>query len=197
MKNWQKILVSINLFLSFIFLKTELLLAQSTNPDPFLEDKPFFQSNIGSYVSTFIEIAMIIGALVCLAMLLLGGIGWITSSGDKNKLEQARGRITAAIIGIAILASVLVIWMIILRVFGLDNNFKVEGINLGGGGSGTGGGTVNVCNGGNKLANGCCDNVKVIYYDDDGDGKASKNVCSAGSSMDSKYWMDWSCCSGL
>lgn len=185
----------ISLSLGLLFLKTKVLLAQTTDPDVFLNDKPFFQQNIGSYISTFLEIAMIIGALACLAMLLLGGISWITSSGDKNKLEEARGRITAAIIGIAILASVLVIWVIILKVFGLDNELKVSGIELGGSGGGSGGGATNTCNGGTRLANGCCDNVRIIYCNDG--TNSHKEICSTDNSCNSAYYQTWSCCTGL
>jgi hypothetical protein len=35
----------------------------------------------------------------------MGAISWITSGGDKGKIEDARNKITAAVIGILILAS--------------------------------------------------------------------------------------------
>jgi hypothetical protein len=35
----------------------------------------------------------------------MGGIEWITSGGDKGKTESARNKITAAVIGLVILAA--------------------------------------------------------------------------------------------
>jgi len=52
--------------------------------------------------------------------LLQGGLEWISSSGDKSKLENAQHRITNAIIGLAITFSVWAVYIIILQFLGLS-----------------------------------------------------------------------------
>lgn len=86
------------------------------------DGSPFFQENIGSFASLFLNVALVIGALACLFFLIMGGIAWVTSSGDKQKIEEARNQITSGIVGLAILASVFVIWTIVLKIFGLDKS---------------------------------------------------------------------------
>lgn len=48
-------------------------------------------------------LAFVIGVLVFMFMLVVGAIQWISSGGDKQSLESARGRISNALIGIVIL----------------------------------------------------------------------------------------------
>jgi hypothetical protein len=51
--------------------------------------------------------------------LLWGGIQWLTSGGDKGKTEEAQKRITAAVIGLAIVASAWAIMRVIDAFFGV------------------------------------------------------------------------------
>ncbi len=46
-----------------------------------------------------------IGSLAVIAYFLLGAFGWITSGGDKTKVENASNKITNAIIGLVLLVS--------------------------------------------------------------------------------------------
>ncbi len=57
-------------------------------------------------LGNLIQLLIIIAILVSLIFLTWGGIKWITSNGDKAKVEQARAGIIASIVGllIAILA---------------------------------------------------------------------------------------------
>ena len=54
---------------------------------------------------------------------------WITSGGDKGKTESARNKITAAIIGLIVLASSWAVLMLILGFLGTDLNQLFESIN--------------------------------------------------------------------
>lgn len=47
-------------------------------------------------------IMLIIVIILSLVFIVLGGIQWITSGGDKSKLQSARGKITWAVIGLII-----------------------------------------------------------------------------------------------
>jgi hypothetical protein len=60
---------------------------------------------IPTLVSAVIQLILIIAALVFFFLLIVGGIQWMTSGGDKAAAESARGRITAALIGLVIVFS--------------------------------------------------------------------------------------------
>jgi hypothetical protein len=63
-----------------------------------------------SIISGLIKLSLVVVALVFFAMLIWGGIRWITSRGDKTEVENARNQITNALIGLAI---VFVAWAIV------------------------------------------------------------------------------------
>lgn len=79
---------------------------------------------ISSIISALIIIVLIVAALAFLFMLILGGIRYITSGGDKGATESARGQITAALIGLVI---VFAAWAIInlINIF-----FQIDILNL-------------------------------------------------------------------
>ncbi len=55
-------------------------------------------------------IAFLIGIVLAIAFVIYSGIQWAISGGDKQKLQQARSRITFSIIGlIVVLASFLIV----------------------------------------------------------------------------------------
>lgn len=53
-------------------------------------------------IRNIINILFVVAVTVALIFLLLGGIKWITSGGDKTKVTEARGTLTAAIVGLMI-----------------------------------------------------------------------------------------------
>ena len=53
---------------------------------------------------------LVIAAIVFFFILVMGGVRWITSGGDKGKTEAARNQITAALVGLVI---VFAAWAII------------------------------------------------------------------------------------
>ena len=76
--------------------------------------------NIGSLISSVLTIVMVVAILLVLLYLIMGGIEWITSGGDKGKTEGARNKITAAIIGIIILASSYALVTLVAYVLGFE-----------------------------------------------------------------------------
>ncbi len=80
-----------------------------------------FATNIGSLINGALSFIMVIAALLVFLYLILGGIEWITSGGDKGKTENARNKITAAVIGLIILAASYAILLIILNFLGFGN----------------------------------------------------------------------------
>jgi hypothetical protein len=67
-----------------------------------------------------VGLLFIIGAIVFFFMLLIGALQWISSGGDKGKLESARGRLTSAIVGIVILLGSFAIIKLIETFFGIN-----------------------------------------------------------------------------
>lgn len=57
---------------------------------------------IGALISGLIGAFLIIAFILAFLYFLLGGFNWITSGGDKAKIETARNQITNALIGLII-----------------------------------------------------------------------------------------------
>ena len=59
-------------------------------------------NHAGGIVGAIVQVLLIIAILICLIFLVWGGVQYITSGGDKQKVAAARGRLFAAIIGLVI-----------------------------------------------------------------------------------------------
>lgn len=82
---------------------------------------PGFQiEDLGKFVSNAAGVALIIAAILVFVFLIWGGIQWIASGGDKGKTEEARNRITAALVGLAIVAAAWAVVQLISTFFGID-----------------------------------------------------------------------------
>lgn len=92
-------------------------------------------TNLGDYVSAIVALFLIIASIATLAFLVWGGIQWITAGSDKNKLEEAKSRLTNAVVGLAIVAASWAIFLLLNYFFGLG---IAEGTPDGDGGSGGG-----------------------------------------------------------
>lgn len=75
---------------------------------------------IGDIVSNLVAAAFIISAIAFFVILVMGGVSWLTSGGDKAKVEQAQKSITSALIGLAIVASSYAVYMLVLDFFGIN-----------------------------------------------------------------------------
>ena len=76
--------------------------------------------NLGGIVSGAISMLLVVAILVSLFYLVFGGIKWVTSGGDKAKVESARNHIIAAIIGLVIAFLSFFILDVVLKLFGLN-----------------------------------------------------------------------------
>lgn len=76
--------------------------------------------NLGSLVGGAVGAAIVIALILAFIWLILGGIQWITSGGDKAKTEEARNRITSALVGLAIVAAAWAIMRLVGSFFGID-----------------------------------------------------------------------------
>ena len=87
-----------------------------------VEPGDVFFTDIGELINKALNFVMVLGALLVFLYLIWGGIEWITSGGDKGKTESARNKITAAIVGLIVLAASWAILMLILGFLGTDLN---------------------------------------------------------------------------
>lgn len=97
-------------------------------------------TNLGSYVSAIVGLFLIVASIATIIYLVWGGINWITAGSDKGKVEEARTRLTNAIIGLTIVAASWAVFLILNYFFGLG----IVG-DSGGGGSSSGSGSNGLC----------------------------------------------------
>ena len=76
-------------------------------------------TDFGPMVGKVVTILLIIAAVVSLFFLVYGGIKWVTSSGDKTKVESARMTIISALVGLIIAFLAYFIFSVVLSFFGL------------------------------------------------------------------------------
>lgn len=81
---------------------------------------PLGDLTAGRIVSGLIQFTMVIAAIVFFFILVIGGIKWITSGGDKAQTEGARNQITAALVGLVIVFAAWAILQLIKTFFGID-----------------------------------------------------------------------------
>lgn len=75
--------------------------------------------NIGQLISAVVGTLLIISALLAFFYLILGGIQWITSGGDKAGMEAARNKITHAIVGLIIVGAAWAIMILVQNFLGV------------------------------------------------------------------------------
>ncbi len=77
-------------------------------------------TDIGTLISGAIGAAFLIAGVLVFAYLVWGGIQWITAGGDKANIEAARGRISNALVGLAVIAAAWAIMQLINFFFGVN-----------------------------------------------------------------------------
>ena len=75
--------------------------------------------SVDKIISGAISLVLIVVTVVFFFILVLGGLKWITSGGDEKKVAAARGQITNALIGLAIVFASWAIIKLIEAVFGI------------------------------------------------------------------------------
>lgn len=71
-------------------------------------------------ISGLIRGALVVAAIVFFFILVIGGIKWIMSGGDKAATEGARSQITAALVGLVIVFAAWAIVQLIQVFFGVN-----------------------------------------------------------------------------
>ncbi|OGV97158.1 hypothetical protein A2W24_00430 [Microgenomates group bacterium RBG_16_45_19] len=75
---------------------------------------------VANLVARLFQAVVMVGGLALLLFIAWGGFAWITAGDDKAKVEAAKGRITNAIIGMAVLLATVAVALFLQFVFGFD-----------------------------------------------------------------------------
>ena len=106
-----------------------LLAADPINLAPSGQFKPLTDVTVPKIITSSISLVLIVAAVVFFFMLVIGGIKWITSGGDKGGTEVARNQITAALVGLVIVFAAWAIMQLIGGLFGITifSNLTIPG----------------------------------------------------------------------
>lgn len=74
---------------------------------------------IPTFISGVVRLLLIVAFVIAFLFLVIGGIRWILSGGDKAAAESARGTLTAALIGLIIVLAAWAIMWLIEQLFGV------------------------------------------------------------------------------
>lgn len=83
-------------------------------------DKQIKITDVGQLISAVVGTLLIVAALLAFLYLILGGIKWITSGGDKAGMEEARNKITHAIVGLIIVGAAWAIMTLVQNFLGVS-----------------------------------------------------------------------------
>ena len=75
---------------------------------------------LGEIIVTLWLTLLTLGGLAVLIFMIWGGVSWLTAGGDKAKVEDARNKITNALIGMTILFAVIAFTNFLGPILGFD-----------------------------------------------------------------------------
>lgn len=101
-------------------LNLAVLAADDINLKPGGQFAALGDLTVGGIVSGAIRLVLVIAAIVFFFILVVGGIRWIVSGGDKAQTETARNQITAALVGLVIVFAAWAIVQLINVFFGIN-----------------------------------------------------------------------------
>lgn len=79
-------------------------------------------ADVGNFMSAIISFIVVIAGVYALWQLLTGGLGYITSNGDKAKVQEASQKMLMAILGLFIIAASFIIAAVVSRLLFGDSN---------------------------------------------------------------------------
>lgn len=80
----------------------------------------FSITSIGQFIGAVLSLLFIIAGVLVFVYLVWGGLQWLTSGGDKGATQAARDRITAALVGLAIIAIAYALVRLVQYFFGVQ-----------------------------------------------------------------------------
>lgn len=76
-------------------------------------------NDLGSFISNVFSAIILVAGMATFIYMIYGGVQWVTSGGEKDKVKEARDKITQAIIGMAVVASAWAIFKLVDYFFGI------------------------------------------------------------------------------
>ncbi len=80
-----------------------------------------FFTNFSTLLNGLLRLVFLIAALLTFLFLLRAGFTWITSGGDRGKLESARSGIIAAVLGLIIVSASFAVLTLVVQFLGFDS----------------------------------------------------------------------------
>jgi len=95
-------------------------IGQGTGLGPFAnpKDGTGAVTNITTAISGIIGFLTVVAGIWLFIQLIIGGLSWMSAAGDKNKLNEARDRITNALLGLLVIVAAWAILAIAGQFFG-------------------------------------------------------------------------------
>lgn len=95
--------------------------AQIKNPilKPELQNKSGIEF-VGDFISFLITLLLLLGFILFFVHFILGAYKWISSEGEKGKIEEAQKQMTYALIGLGTIFSIFAIIKIVGYIFGIQ-----------------------------------------------------------------------------
>jgi len=85
-------------------------------------------SQIESTISMVVGFLTIVGVIYFAIQIILAGYSFLSSQGDKTKLEEARKKLTNSIIGLLVIVVAMGLSALLAGLLGLDNIFDLNQI---------------------------------------------------------------------
>lgn len=80
---------------------------------------------IDQIITGVIQLALVAAGLLFFAMLIIGGLRYLTAGGDEKAVQEARRSLTNAFIGLIIIVAAFLIAELLFAVFGLESFIQV------------------------------------------------------------------------
>lgn len=80
-----------------------------------------FAKDLAQWINAVLSLVMVVAGLLVLVYLIWGAFDWLTSGGDKGKIDAARQKMTAAVVGIIIVSASYAILLLVLTFLGFKS----------------------------------------------------------------------------
>ncbi len=77
-------------------------------------------TTLDQFLPKLLQVALILGSVFTLIWLIWGGLEFILSGSDPERSKSAKNKMTQAVIGLAFLASIWVIWRLVTYFLGIS-----------------------------------------------------------------------------
>jgi len=89
------------------------------------EASSFFRiKDLGLFLKNSFQVVLVIGSITAFLYLIWGGLEYIISADNQERLKSAKSKITQALFGLAFLATAWALWRLIIFFFGISPSPK-------------------------------------------------------------------------